>query len=164
MRKEAATFRVLIMLACAVGIPVLATWGTCWPDVLKKFQDFRWPALLSLASAPPSEAESEAPEFAPPVVENETQPLATAPETDKPRSLEDRLRELGGRLQQLGATYYRLESWGHDAQLYRFQCKVSLADDSDLVRCYEAIENDPLRAMLQVLREVEAAGLGRTHS
>jgi hypothetical protein len=46
-----AAGRALIMLACVVGIPVLALSGTSWSDMVKKLQEFHWPAILNLASA-----------------------------------------------------------------------------------------------------------------
>ena len=72
-----------------------------------------------------------------------------------PRSLEARLQELGTRLQQLGATYYVLETWGNQQQLYRFYCKVAVAGNADYTHCFEAVHAEPLQAMLQVLRQVE---------
>jgi hypothetical protein len=157
MRSSAAVaVRALVMLACVVGIPALAMWGTSWSDVLKKFQNLRWPAILSPASASSTAARSEAPRFRPPVVAAQPPAIATAPVTAPLQKPEDRLRELGARLQQLGATYYVLESWGNDQQLYRCYCKVAVAGSAAYTHCFEAIQADPLEAMLQVVRQVEA--------
>jgi hypothetical protein len=49
--SAAVAGRALIMLACVVGIPIVALSGTSWSDMVKKLQDFRWPAVLGLASA-----------------------------------------------------------------------------------------------------------------
>ena len=38
----------------------------------------------------------------------------------------DRFQAVQGRLRQLGATYYLLESWGNQQQLYRFYCKMAV--------------------------------------
>jgi hypothetical protein len=61
----AAAVRALIMLACVVGIMAAALSGTSWTEILTKLQDFRWPAVLNLASASPSPSPSEAPRFGP---------------------------------------------------------------------------------------------------
>jgi hypothetical protein len=49
--SAAVAGRALIMLACVVGIPAVALWGTSWSDLVKRVQDFHWPAVLGLASA-----------------------------------------------------------------------------------------------------------------
>lgn len=146
------------MLACVVGIPALAMSGTSWSEVLKKFQNLRWPAILSPASASATAAASEAPRFRPPAA-TVAPPIGrvAAPSVAAPaRSAEDRLQELGVRLQRLGATYYVLESWGNDQQLYRCYCKAAVAGSADYTHCFEAIHADPLEAMRQVVRQVEA--------
>ena len=60
------------------------------------------------------------------------------------------------RLQSLGATYYCLEAWGGQQQLYRFYCKMAVGGNRDYTRYFEAIESSPLRAMKAVLQQVEA--------
>jgi hypothetical protein len=60
------------------------------------------------------------------------------------------------RLRQLGATYYLLESWGSEQQVYRFYCKMAIGGSADYTRCFEATNADPLQAMQQVLQQVEA--------
>ena len=59
------------------------------------------------------------------------------------------------RLRGLGATYYRLESWGSQQPLFRFQCEMALDESPHLTRHFEATDGDPLRAMSKVLAEVE---------
>lgn len=59
------------------------------------------------------------------------------------------------RLRELGATYYRLESWGNQQQLFRFQCEVALVGRPTLTQHFEATNGDPLQAMGKVLSEVE---------
>ena len=65
----------------------------------------------------------------------------------------------------MGATYYVLETWGSQQQLYRCYCKVAVAGNADYTHCFEAVHGEPLQAMLQVLRQVEtwrrAEGGGR---
>jgi hypothetical protein len=151
------------MLACSVAIPVLAIWGASWSEVAKKFQNVRFPAILNLASASPSTSASasEAPRLAPRSLTAESPsaplvapalPVATASTAAAPSDY----RVIEGRLQKLGATYYVLESWGNDQQLYRFCCKMAVNGSADYARCFEATHPDPLRAMRQVLHDVEA--------
>jgi hypothetical protein len=60
------------------------------------------------------------------------------------------------RLRQLGATYYLLESWGGQRQLYRFYCRMAIGGSSNYTRYFEATDADALGAMGKVLAEVEA--------
>jgi hypothetical protein len=185
--SAAVAVRALVMLACAVAVPALAMSGASWSEVLKKFQDIRWPAILSPAAASPAMAESEAPRF-PPLGPAVRPPVATCvteaphsgcdemgtgsepagsncgksasrevpvPISSQPRSAEHRLQELGTRLQRLGATYYVLETWGSQQQLYRCYCKVAVAGNAGYTHCFEAVHGEPLQAMLQVLQQVE---------
>lgn len=68
----------------------------------------------------------------------------------------DQFRSIPERLRQLGATYYLLESWGSDQQMYRFYCKMAVGGCADYTRYFEASHSDPLHAMQQVLQQVEA--------
>jgi hypothetical protein len=153
------------MLACSVAIPVLAIWGASWTDIAKKFQNIHCPTILNLASAAPATAASasEAPPFTPgnlsaqsrptPVV---APPLPLAPAaTAKAAVAPTNCREIQDRLERLGATHYVLESWGNDQQLYRFCCTMAVAGNADYVHCFEATHSDPLRAMQQVLQQIE---------
>ena len=62
------------------------------------------------------------------------------------------------RLRRLGATYYLLESWGNDRQMYRFYCKMAIGGSAAYTRCFEATDANPLQAMRQVLRQIENGG------
>jgi hypothetical protein len=177
--SAAVAFRALVMLACVVGIPMLAMSGTSWSEIVKKFQDFRWPTILSPASAStpntddddqPSATPSEAgvpPVFcetpqnrsadstkqaAPPLAVSAMPPAATPPTATEPGSPTS--KEIEQRLQRLGATYYLLETWGNNEQLYRFSCRA--AAGASFTRYFEAVEADPAQAMLKVLRQLEA--------
>jgi hypothetical protein len=169
MQQSSATvaLRAFVMLACAVGIPVLAMSGASWPEILKKFQNLRWPAVVELASAstPASPSlSSETPRSVPPSPAVESEPLQTAFPAPSAPSLDvvgtaKTPAELDGipkRLQQLGATYYVLESWGNNQQLYRFYCKMAVAKNADYTHCFEATDADPRQAMQRVLRQVES--------
>jgi hypothetical protein len=170
--------RAFIMLACAVGIPVLAMSGASWSEILKKFQNLRWPAIVEFASAstpaaPPSSGEK--PPFSPsrpaelpparpnailggnnvlrdPSSASPVQPAVFVGAAETPSNADD----IPKRLQQLGATYYVLEAWGNGEQLYRFYCKMAVVGSADYAQCFEATDSDPQQAMRRVLRQVEA--------
>ena len=173
MRSSAAVgVRALVMLACAAGIPALAVWGVSWPEVLKKFQDFRWPTISTLTLASPAVAQGEAPRFPSPSVKGLPADATASGRPDtgtanlslqgscgaciSPAPAATGFGDIEHRLQVLGATYYRLESWGNEQQLYRFYCKVAVGGNADYAHCFEAVHADPRQAMLQVLHQVEA--------
>ena len=94
-----------------------------------------------------------------PVGQANPPPLPTAP-SSRPAQLgsgDSRFGRIQERLRQLGATYYRLETWGERDELYRFHCRVALAGSSSFSRHFEVTDADPLRAMTRVLEEVEAS-------
>jgi hypothetical protein len=191
MQSSAAVAgRALIMLACVVGIPALALSGTSWSETLKKLQDFRWPAILNLASASTSASRDEAPRLASaepgkmPDTSNgatciscpvgQTPPKQTTLSAVVPAGYRtpidgvpnanatgvadmaaDPFRFTQDRLRQLGATYYLLESWGNQRQMYRFYCKMAIGGSPNYTRYFEAVHDDPLQAMRQVLQQVE---------
>jgi hypothetical protein len=218
MQSSAAVAgRALLMLACVVGIPAWALSGASWPEMVKKLQDFRWPAILNRASASSASATSgEAPRFAQSRVAggpssghdstpfaqiggtNTIRPISATPSVSKresaptssgvvpvgyqttlpanvaaiPKAVEDGsdastlsgdpFQAIPQRLRELGATYYLLEAWGSDQQMYRFYCKMAVGGSADYTRCFEASHGDPLQAMRQVLQEVETwRGAGR---
>ncbi len=68
----------------------------------------------------------------------------------------DPFAHIQNRLRRLGATYYLLEAWGDEQPLYRFYCKMAMGGNTSYTRYFEATDADPLQAMSQVLREVEA--------
>ena len=177
LRKEAlaimqssatVALRAFVMLACAVGIPVLAMSGASWSEILKKFQNLRWPAVVEFGfgvdsargaverSASVCAAESGrrnrhvrrsiASRASPTLARAVADPSPDAAGTAKTSSDVD---DIPKRLQQLGATYYVLESWGNDQQLYRFYCKMAVAENADYTHCFEATDADPRQAMQQ---------------
>ncbi len=74
---------------------------------------------------------------------------AAPPASDAFGRIEKRLRECG-------ASYYLLETWGNDGELYRFHCKMSVANHPGATRHFEATSRVALQAMTQVLEQVEA--------
>jgi hypothetical protein len=59
------------------------------------------------------------------------------------------------RLQELGATYFLLESWGDRKREYRFYCKMAVGGNADYTKAFFWVDGDPQRAMMHVLQEVE---------
>jgi hypothetical protein len=59
------------------------------------------------------------------------------------------------RLRELGAVEYRLETWGEQGELFRFQCRMPAGDGSPAQRHFEATDRDPSLAVISVVREVE---------
>ncbi len=178
-------FRAFTMLACAVGITAAAMSGTSWSEILDKFRNLDWPPMLTSASASTQGVNGETGRSAPPcpsslLKEGATAGLsssgarrrmagpsetgvrkdaaapaapaeAAAAVPDVPMGFDD----IQLRLRELGASYYLLESWGSQRQLYRFSCKMAIGGNADFTRYFEAADADPLQAMLQVLRQVE---------
>jgi len=59
-------------------------------------------------------------------------------------------------LLNLGATYYRLESWGTSPRQYRFHCTVSIQiGTAEYSRRFEASGQSPNEAMLRVQQQVQ---------
>jgi hypothetical protein len=184
MQSSAAVAgRALIMLACVVGIPVLAMSGTSWSEILKKLQDFRLPAILDPAAAstsPPVAQLAQTPPATPIRPNRSIEPagsgvipasyqvpadshgglsLTATPDSQAGASGmsagADSFRGIQDRLRELGATYYLLESWGDQELMYRFYCRMAVGGNPNYTHYFEATDSDPLRTMLGVLRQVE---------
>ncbi len=70
------------------------------------------------------------------------------------QTVDDR-RAMEQRLCDLGAVYSLLEMWGHEKMQYRFHCRVSITNNRQVTRSFEANGMSPEDAMRQVLKEVE---------
>jgi hypothetical protein len=171
------------MLAFLVGVPIVALSGTSWPELVKrlqeKWQELRLPAISTQASASTPPPLAEAPRFGTPpaatlgpdtagsavVPASYQAPLDAAPFAQpspaalqlnaQPPAAVDQFVYVQQRLRQLGATYYLLEAWGNDRQLYRFYCKMAVGGNASYTRYFEATDSNPLQAMAQVLQRVE---------
>jgi len=73
----------------------------------------------------------------------------------------DPFRSMERQLRQQGATYYLLETWGTEGELYRFHCKMAVAGNANYTRHFEATDRDALSAMRHVLEQVDAWRSGR---
>jgi hypothetical protein len=168
--------RAFALLACTVGVPLLAISNASWPGIAKKFQNLHWPSISDFAlassetpnadtatasaSASPSTlpkpllpAQVDVPKI--PLMGNE--PLTI----DGKDAASGKFREIQDRLRSLGATYYILESYimvdhGREEPIYRFFCKVAVGKSPDYVHCFEAIDAEPVSAMRKVLEQVES--------
>jgi hypothetical protein len=65
------------------------------------------------------------------------------------------------RLRAMGAVYYSLESWGSGKEYYRFLCRMPIGGSLTAIRYFEATGPDPLKAMSQVLEDIETWRAGR---
>lgn len=65
------------------------------------------------------------------------------------------------RLRECGATYYLLEYWGGEKELYRFHCQMAIANNAQNTRHFEATDVDAVKAVARVLEQVEAWRAGR---
>ena len=59
------------------------------------------------------------------------------------------------RLKQLGATYYLLEAWGDQKDAYRFYCRMPIGGNPQVWRPFQNVDPDPLKAMANVLQQIE---------
>jgi hypothetical protein len=66
----------------------------------------------------------------------------------------DHFSQIQQQLRQLGVTYYLLETWGNQRELFRFYCEVPIGGNPNFVRHFEATHAEPLQAMTQVLQQV----------
>jgi hypothetical protein len=102
-------------------------------------------------------SDSSAPRFAPP---GAASPLPAASASRGPGDSE-LFSWFEKRLREAGATYYLLETWGNEGELYRFHCKMAVANNPNYTRHFEATDRDKLQAMSRVLEQVEAWRAGR---
>ena len=72
----------------------------------------------------------------------------SAPPVDHYKVLEQRLRALG-------ATQYRLETWGVSGELFRFRAMVAVAGRTSHNRYFQATDADSLCAFERVVEQVE---------
>lgn len=146
------------MLACAVGVTAAALSGSSWSGMLDKFRDLEWPSSLA-SSRPPAPQQDVGYRMAGPAdaAKGKTAPAKINGSGPSPVVANKKIGadDIQLRLRELGATYYLLETWGNGEELYRFSCKMAIEGNTGFVRHFEAVDADPLRAMLLVLRQVE---------
>ncbi len=67
----------------------------------------------------------------------------------------DQFKYIQERLRQLGATYYLLETCGDQKREFRFYCRMSIGGNPRVTKPFWCFDGDPLKAMTQVLKQVE---------
>jgi hypothetical protein len=145
------------MLSCLVTVPLIAMFGTSLPEETPR----EVATTRSASPGPKSEADPPRAEVIPASYQTsgqwEDQRGAPSPgEPGPPMVADDRLATVQRHLQQLGATYYRLESWGNEGPRFRFECRVAFGRNSDCARHFEATNRDAMQAIAKVVRQVEA--------
>lgn len=75
---------------------------------------------------------------------------------DSSQAPKDLCTQIEYRLRELGASYYRLEHWGAEGMLYRFQCNVPMDEGTQRSRLFQATDEDRIRAMQRVLKQIES--------
>jgi hypothetical protein len=75
-------------------------------------------------------------------------PAGSLPPSDQFKYVQDRLR-------QLGATYFVLETCGDEKRDFRFYCRMSVGGNPRVTQPFWCFDSDPLKAMTQVLKQVE---------
>lgn len=81
----------------------------------------------------------------------------TAPASPSAGLITQGTQDIQAQLDQLGANYYRLESWGSSPRVYRFNCTVAIKiGQSEYSQRFEATGENPEAAMRQVHTDVQA--------
>jgi hypothetical protein len=79
----------------------------------------------------------------------------SAPGPARSSSTNNQLKYVLDRLRQLGATYFVLEPCGDEKGEFRFYCRMSIGGNPRVTKPFWCFDGDPLKAMTQVLRQVE---------
>jgi hypothetical protein len=126
------------------------------------------PARMATASAPGRGDDARRPNEMSPVASPTAMPPKVQLPGERPGPLPpaegeqtDRFTAMERKLREYGAVYYLLETWGNEGELYRFHCRMAMANNPSYSRHFEASDRDALRAMSQVLSKVEAWRAGR---
>jgi hypothetical protein len=146
-----SAIRALLLLGCLLALPVLAIWGSSLPEAVHTALEGRVPGVPPAAAEP----DREPPRFVPTPAAEGNRPAGQADRAAAPSAQNPQAR-IEQRLQQLGASYYRLEEWGDRRECFRFICEMPLGDSPQPARAFQAIRDDRLEAMAEVLRQVEA--------
>jgi hypothetical protein len=68
----------------------------------------------------------------------------------------ERLPQLLARLENMGCADPQLGAWGSSGKLYRFSCQAQLGDTAAFTQHFEAVAEQPVEAVEQVVAHVEA--------
>lgn len=115
-------------------------------------------AAASVAAPAPATVAEPAPLFV--TAQDSLEPIAAEVATEDPVPASpagaDGLPLLYSRLEELGASDPQLGPWGSSGQLYRFCCRAALGDTPTFARHFEAVADEPVAAVKQVVAKVEA--------
>jgi hypothetical protein len=81
--------------------------------------------------------------------------VGRGPEADSPVESDEPIKVIEKRLQELGATYYRLECWGENRDVYHFFCKMPIGGNPNFTRYFDDTQTRPGQAMRNVLEQIE---------
>jgi hypothetical protein len=143
--------RALLLLGCLLALPFVAVCGSSLPDMVQTALEGRLPSI----EPSPARPDREAPRFVPTAASEAGSRRETASRVES-SAAPQRQESIERRLQQLGASYYRLEEWGNRRECFRFLCELPIGNDPNLAREFQAVRADGLEAMADVLRQVEA--------
>ncbi len=68
----------------------------------------------------------------------------------------DGVASLLAKLHEIGAADAQVGPWGASGQFYRCCCQAKLAESSPMARHFEAVAEEPIAAVEQVVAKVEA--------
>jgi hypothetical protein len=111
------------------------------------------PSLSAEQMSAPAFAGTAAPPTAPALTA--APPLATEEVSQPEQGEPDKLPALFARLEEIGCSEPQLGAWGTSGQLYRCSCQAQVGD-SAFVRHFEAVAEEPVAAVEQVVAYVEA--------
>ena len=169
--------RALAMISCLVALPIVAMFGTSWLDGAASLLERVWVSSATAAreSAPESgtgplkvavaNAGGTGGPFQPSrwtAHPDSTGAAVDGPWPDVPpegvsglSGSSEPLAAMEQRLRQMGATSYRLETWGQGVRRFRFQCRVAADPTTGWARHFEATDPQPVQAVAKVLASVE---------
>jgi len=171
--SASVSLRVGVLLVALVGLPLVAMLDTAIldaggpPTVANSTRPLDPPGL-SLQTVGGQRASAASPRSSMAIAPGRTvarRSTEAPPPVDRPSDrstvadLADadiRLVTIQRRLRELGASYYLLEKWGTEGQLYRFHCRVAIGEGGGANRHFEAIDASARTTMQQVLAQVEA--------
>jgi len=157
--------RAVVMIVVLVGLPAAWVYYGPLPQGAQRVVD-RVVSVAKSAIGWEQQAEvvddlKSAPRFdvasAPPPLT----PIEDNPAVDTTRALSQQAEPLLAQLRTLGAAEYTLEKWGNNGQLYRFCCAMPLAQNDEYTRQFEAVADDPLASIEQVVGEVASWQIAR---
>ena len=155
----AVMFRAIVMLVVLVGLPAAWVYYGPLPPAAQQVVDRAVEVVKDAVGWEQAlEDETEIGPVAPPqrfavAPASYEAPIQTVGPTD---DLNTQAKPLLEQLRSMGATEYQLQQWGGQGQFYRFRCSMSLAEGEQLTQQFEAITDNPLVSIEQVVGEVTA--------